>query len=237
MTSDGDRYYPVRGIASEPTISMNVSETLPRLWKTSLSLTTSNTDESTGILLLNKKNNIKDVKSSSSKRKLKFDSAVKVILIPTRNEYRSAGLGDVLWWSDRDYSCFKGSALMELRIRLSFDKCIDPKTALKQMYQPDNMQDGEKKVVVYNEDDGHESPNSEDTNATDDTATTKSDNDSSSNSDTSDIKNCDNKVFLKESQQIRLKNNDDDIPPNQQSKSIFQFYNVSKIDSLKRQNV
>ena len=69
---------------------------------------------------------------------LRFDTAVRVILIPTRKEYRAAGLGDLLWWSDRDYNSFKGSAVMELRVILSLHD-VDPKTALKRLYQPDCM--------------------------------------------------------------------------------------------------
>merc|ERR1711991_483562 len=58
--------------------------------------------------------------------------------IPTCIEYKAAGLGEVLWWTDNDYANFKNSALTELRVHLSFEN-VDPKTALKRLYQPDHM--------------------------------------------------------------------------------------------------
>lgn len=72
------------------------------------------------------------------KKKLKFDSQVKVILIPTREEYSNIGLGEVLWWSHIDYCSFKESAGLELKAILSVYK-IDPKAAIMKLYQPESM--------------------------------------------------------------------------------------------------
>lgn len=60
-----------------------------------------------------------------------------MILIPTVDEYRSAGLGDLMWWSEVDYKSFKESAVEELRRYLQENSKTDAKSALKILYQPD----------------------------------------------------------------------------------------------------
>eukprot|EP01035_Chromulina_nebulosa_P041516 gene41516-56163_t len=70
-------------------------------------------------------------------RRVKFNSAVHVILIPTVEEYRSAGLDEQMWWSDIDYKKFKESAVEELRRFLQENSRSDAKSALKMLYQPD----------------------------------------------------------------------------------------------------
>jgi len=71
------------------------------------------------------------------KRSIKFDSKVRVILIPTRQEYCDVGLGEALWWSSSDYGFFKESAGRELRAMLELYG-MDAKAVLAQMYQPDS---------------------------------------------------------------------------------------------------
>lgn len=46
---------------------------------------------------------------------MKFNTAVHVVLIPTRDDYRNAGLGEVMWFSDDDYRNFKESATIEVK--------------------------------------------------------------------------------------------------------------------------
>lgn len=46
-------------------------------------------------------------------RQVNFYQTVRVILIPTRNEFLSAGLRDVLWWNGADYDSFVREALSE----------------------------------------------------------------------------------------------------------------------------
>lgn len=69
--------------------------------------------------------------------RINFNNAVRVVLIPTREEYRAAGLSDVMWWDDSDYKNFKDSALTELRnlVQKRGSK-LDTKTALMILYQP-----------------------------------------------------------------------------------------------------
>ncbi len=54
-----------------------------------------------------------------------------VILIPTSDEYHTAGLAVHLWWNDHDYKQFKRSALVDLQAFLITNPHIDPKTAVK----------------------------------------------------------------------------------------------------------
>lgn len=70
-------------------------------------------------------------------RRLRFNSSVHVILIPTVEEYRTAGLGDEMWWCDTDYKHFKDSAVDELRRYLHENSKVDAKVALKNLYQPE----------------------------------------------------------------------------------------------------
>mgnify|MGYP000144418921 CR=1 FL=1 len=119
----------MRSISSEPAIHENLSDTISRPWKTSLNLheceRVDDTDTISSAVIV-------------KKPPLRFDSAVRVILIPTRKEYRAAGLGDLLWWKESEYSAFKGSAIMELRVILSLHD-VNPKVALQRLYQPESM--------------------------------------------------------------------------------------------------
>ena len=97
---------------------------MDRGWKTTGDLTRSNGE----------------IKASKIiKRNIKFDTKVRVILIPTRQEYCDIGLGEVLWWSNSDYGTFKESAGNELRTMLSLYG-MDAKAAIAQLYQPDLYQ-------------------------------------------------------------------------------------------------
>ena len=49
------------------------------------------------------------------KRMVAFQPLVRVVLIPSRQEYATADLLTTLWWEDSDYSFFKTTAVGELR--------------------------------------------------------------------------------------------------------------------------
>lgn len=70
------------------------------------------------------------------KQKVRFNSAVKVVLIPTVAEYKEANLTDLLWWCEDQYKEFKKSALAELKLFLLTYSSLDTKAALKIIYQP-----------------------------------------------------------------------------------------------------
>lgn len=75
-------------------------------------------------------------KQDRYKQKVRFNSAVKVILIPTLEEYKEAQLSDSLWWCEDHYKEFKKSALAELKLFLLTYSSLDTKSALKIIYQP-----------------------------------------------------------------------------------------------------
>jgi hypothetical protein len=83
-------------------------------------------------------NCISTIDSYERSRRVRFNSAVHVILIPTVEEYRSAGLDEQMWWCEIDYKKFKESAVEELRRYLHENSRADAKSALKILYQPDS---------------------------------------------------------------------------------------------------
>lgn len=72
---------------------------------------------------------------SKSSRSVSFDSTARVILVPSRKEYKDHGLVPDLWYEEKDYKSFKQSALSELQAALS-EKSSDMKAALRDLYQP-----------------------------------------------------------------------------------------------------
>jgi len=67
--------------------------------------------------------------------KVKFNSSLRVILIPSRVDYRSADLIPSLWWSINDYRNFQQSAYSEIRL-FSVSEGIPMDEARKLLYQP-----------------------------------------------------------------------------------------------------
>lgn len=59
-----------------------------------------------------------------------------VVLIPTVEEYRNAGLDGAIWWQDMDYKAFKESAVAELD-KFCQENAKDKQTAVKLLYQPE----------------------------------------------------------------------------------------------------
>lgn len=91
-----------------------------RLWATS------------GDLLHDEQNSVKTV----AKKRVAFQPLVRVVLIPSRNEYIAAGLLSILWWEDSDYSSFKTSAVRELKALMISRGIYNSKEAIKVLYQP-----------------------------------------------------------------------------------------------------
>ena len=111
---------------SDQSISQYNTNPICRAWATTGDLVNSSTSEHS---------------SSSSnqdryKQKVRFNSAVKVVLIPTIEEYKEAQLNDLLWWCEDQYKEFKKSALAELKLFLLTYTSLDTKSALKIIYQP-----------------------------------------------------------------------------------------------------
>ena len=71
---------------------------------------------------------------------MKFNTAVHVVLIPTRKDYRNAGLGEVMWFSDEDYKNFKESATVEVKRYMAIHSNINCKEVTSPLfYMHNNM--------------------------------------------------------------------------------------------------
>jgi len=58
------------------------------------------------------------INQNKTKKKLvRFSEICKVILIPTRHEYLSAGI--ILWWSKNDFKFFKQNYLFENQCKIN----------------------------------------------------------------------------------------------------------------------
>lgn len=67
---------------------------------------------------------------------MRFQPAVRVVLIPSRTEYTAADLNVELWWDDSDYSAFKASAVLELKALMRSRNLCNSKEAIRILYQP-----------------------------------------------------------------------------------------------------
>ena len=73
--------------------------------------------------------------AEASCRRVGFDQSVRVILIPSRDEYRKVGLYGALWWSGFEFSQFQASAHNEIRA-LALEEGIGARAARRKLYQP-----------------------------------------------------------------------------------------------------
>lgn len=71
------------------------------------------------------------------KRKVRFQTSVRVILIPSRPEYIAAGLLPVLWWDKSDFPLFKTAAVSEVISLMQLQNIKNCKEAMKMLYQTD----------------------------------------------------------------------------------------------------
>lgn len=73
---------------------------------------------------------------STHRKKVRWNLGVRVVLIPTRTEYRDIGLTDLIWWNENDYCIFRNGAAEELEIAVDYFQ-VDAKEAVKLLYQPE----------------------------------------------------------------------------------------------------
>lgn len=69
------------------------------------------------------------------KRRVRFQTSVRVILIPSRPEYIAAGLLPVLWWEKTDFPLFKTAAVSEVISLMQLRNIKNCKDAMKLLYQ------------------------------------------------------------------------------------------------------
>lgn len=74
------------------------------------------------------------------KRNVSFSERVRVVLVPTRLEYKQADLIPLLWWNGEEYISFQQQAYSELRL-LSTNENIDMKQARVRLYQQQSTTD------------------------------------------------------------------------------------------------
>lgn len=71
------------------------------------------------------------------RRKVRFQTSVRVILIPSRPEYIAAGLLPVLWWEKSDFPLFKTAAVSEVISLMQLRNIKNCKEAMTMLYQTD----------------------------------------------------------------------------------------------------
>ena len=69
------------------------------------------------------------------KRRVEFCTSLRIVLIPSRTEYKKAGLYSELWWASIDFMQFQASANSEIRMLASYEG-IGAKAARFKLYQP-----------------------------------------------------------------------------------------------------
>ena len=90
----------------------------------------------------NNEQNNQNLMNKTAKKRIQFQPSVRVVLIPSRCEYLDANMFSLLWWEETDYTAFKSSAIMELKVLMALNNIKDSRTALKMIYQPDfNLDD------------------------------------------------------------------------------------------------
>lgn len=73
----------------------------------------------------------------AERRRVRFQTSVRVILIPSRPEYIAAGLLPVLWWEKSDFPLFKTAAVSEVISLMQARNIKNCKEAMKMLYQSD----------------------------------------------------------------------------------------------------
>lgn len=72
-------------------------------------------------------------KRSQKQRSLSFCDRLKVVLIPSREDYQSCGLLDTMWWQPGDYVYFKDDAKAEV-FDVMKSKQLDSSEAIRYLY-------------------------------------------------------------------------------------------------------
>jgi hypothetical protein len=78
---------------------------------------------------------------SKERRKVDFQQSMKVVLIPTRHEYREAGLNKELWWTASEFKYFQQLSTSEILLMAKQEKIEDLRAARRKLYQPALMEE------------------------------------------------------------------------------------------------
>ena len=74
-----------------------------------------------------------ELKHKRRQRSLSFCDRLKVVLIPSREDYQSCGLLDAMWWQPEDYVYFKDDAKAEV-FDVMKSKQLDSSEAIRYLY-------------------------------------------------------------------------------------------------------
>jgi hypothetical protein len=90
------------------------------------------------------------------KKRVSFDKIASIVLIPTKQEFRAAGLGDHLWWNDSDYHSFKVSAAEDVRehirsVNFAVSGISAVKSYLQTFLEPDDLLNTQENVVLMSQ--------------------------------------------------------------------------------------
>lgn len=78
---------------------------------------------------------LQNCQREQQRKAVNFSTNLKVVLIPSIIDYKSAGIVQSLWWTGADYSSFYASACSEIKL-LSVFEGIDIQDAKNRLYQP-----------------------------------------------------------------------------------------------------
>ena len=154
---------------------------------------------------------------SCLKNAVKFNSALKVVLIPSRGEYKSAGLCPELWWTSSDYFMFQQSAHSEIRLLSAYEN-INLTAARKKLYQPCGNEAIEDSDSLFETADSIKLRKHVIKNNSDDDIISLNSNNNSNNSNNESKNNNDSKISL-----------ENDINSNT---NIIKKNNLKRVDSL-----
>jgi hypothetical protein len=68
-------------------------------------------------------------------KRVRFYGKVKVVLVPSLEEYKQANLDSLLWWNSSDYAFFKDSAVADVKRFLRMNSNLDARRALSLLLQ------------------------------------------------------------------------------------------------------
>jgi hypothetical protein len=89
---------------------------------------------------------------SSAKKRVRFSPTIRVVLIPTIDEYLVARLADSLWWTKSQYKSFKFTAHQEVKSYMDTYSISNFRIAVSALYQPQMQSESksESKCPVLN---------------------------------------------------------------------------------------
>jgi hypothetical protein len=82
----------------------------------------------------------------AEKKSLNFSNTLRVVLIPSRGEYKTAGLNPSLWWTGKEFKEFQKTSNAEILLMAKYEN-IDVRSARKKLYQPSECEDSQTELI------------------------------------------------------------------------------------------